>query len=153
MSLDAATREAIRNLRERHGGEGRLAAVEALRRVQEAHRWVSDAHLAETATLLGMTEAELDSLATFYSLIFRRPVGERLILLCDSLPCWMAGSEALRARLRERLGIDFGETTEDGRYTLINICCVGACDAAPAALRDFALVAPAEVEALLEDGP
>ena len=77
----------------------RAAAAEALKIVQRAHRWVSDEHLAEVAALLEMTPAELESLATFYSLIFRRPVGRHVILVCDSVSCWVMGYENLRDAL------------------------------------------------------
>jgi NADH-quinone oxidoreductase subunit E len=118
--------------------------VESLRLIQMEHGWVSDAHLEEAAAILGVTTAEMEDVATFFSLIFRQPVGEKLILLCDGASCWLNGGEAVRDRVMERLGIGFGQTTPDGEYTLINICCVGGCDHAPAAVigRDRKLVGP-----------
>lgn len=150
MSLSTALRDAIRHAAEHHGGT-QGAQLEALRMIQQEHGWVSDGHLAEAAAVLGVPPGDLESLATFYSLIFRHPVGETVILLCDGASCWMAGSEDVRAALRERLGIDYGETTADGRYTLINICCVGACDRAPAAVvgSDRRLVGPLTPEQAL----
>jgi NADH-quinone oxidoreductase subunit E len=79
-----------------------------------------------------MSSAELDEVATFYNLIFRRPVGEKVILLCDSITCWMLGRDKLAAHIGERLGITAGETTKDGKFTLLPIVCLGACDHAPA---------------------
>jgi NADH-quinone oxidoreductase subunit E len=117
----------------------RAASVEALKVVQKHHRWVSDEHLESVARQLGMSPAELDGVATFYNLIFRRPVGRHVILVCDSVSCWMLGYESLVARLSERLGIGLGETTPDGRFTLLPICCLGACDGAPAMMIDDAL--------------
>ena len=96
----------------------------------------SDPHLAEGAALLEMTPAELDGVATFYNLIFRRPVGRHVILLCDSVACWVMGERAARAQIRERLGINPGETTADGRFTLLPIVCLGHCDHAPAMMVD-----------------
>ena len=96
----------------------------------------SDPHLAEVAALLEMTPAELDGVATFYNLIFRRPVGRHVILLCDSVACWVMGERAARAQIRERLGINPGETTADGRFTLLPIVCLGHCDHAPAMMVD-----------------
>ena len=78
--------------------------------------------------MLGMSLADLESVATFYSLIFRKPVGRHVILLCDSVSCWIMGYETVRDHLRRRLGIDLGETTPDGRFTLLTIPCLGACD-------------------------
>ena len=83
-----------------------------------------------------MTADELDGVATFYNMIFRRPVGRHVIFLCDSVSCWVMGEEALRAQLKERLGIDFGQTSADGEYTLLPVACLGTCDHAPALLLD-----------------
>ena len=149
MSLAAATRTAILAAADDHGG-AKGATLEALRLIQHAAGWVSDADLAEAAGLLGVTPAEMDSLATFYSHIFRKPVGERLILLCDGLSCALNGADAVRDAVMARLGVGFGETTADGRHTLINVCCVGACDRAPAALvgRDRDLAGPLRADDL-----
>jgi NADH-quinone oxidoreductase subunit E len=110
----------------------RAASINALRYVQQGRRFISDAILAEVAGLLDMSAAELDEVATFYNLIFRRPVGEQVILLCDSITCWMLGQPKLAAHLRGRLGIKPGETTPDGKFSLLPIVCLGHCDHAPA---------------------
>lgn len=132
MSLPPDLAEAIRHAVADHGGP-RGARIEALRLVQKAEGWVSDARLREVAELLGATPAEMENLATFYSLIFRRPVGGTVILLCDGASCWLNGADAVRDALMARLGIGYGGTTPDGRVTLINVACLGACDRAPAA--------------------
>jgi NADH-quinone oxidoreductase subunit E len=112
----------------------RAASITALCQIQQRRRYISDAVLAEIAGLLGMSTAELDEVATFYNLIFRRPVGEQVIFLCNSVSCWMLGQPGLAAHLRRRLNIEPGETTADGRYTLLPIVCLGHCDHAPAML-------------------
>ena len=73
----------------------------------QRHRgWVSDEALRDVAALLGMTADELDGVATFYNLIFRKPVGRHVILVCDSVSCWIMGYDAVaRARSEQRLGI------------------------------------------------
>jgi NADH-quinone oxidoreductase subunit E len=114
----------------------RAACVEALKIVQKRHGWVSDEHLEDLAQILDMAPDELDGVATFYSLIFRRPVGRHVILVCDSISCWIMGYDDLRAHLHERLGIGLGATTEDGRFTLLPIPCLGTCDHAPAMMID-----------------
>jgi NADH-quinone oxidoreductase subunit E len=157
VTLAPEIRSAIRAAAESHGG-AQAATLEALRLVQDAEGWVSDENLAEAAAALGATAAEVESLATFYSHIFRSPVGETLILLCDGLSCFLCGADAVRDAIMERLGIGFGETTPDGRFTLINVCCVGGCDNAPAALvgRDRTLVgplAPDDLSALIGAAP
>ncbi|NVK43648.1 MAG: NADH-quinone oxidoreductase subunit NuoE [Oceanospirillaceae bacterium] len=108
--------------------------IEALRIVQQHRGWVSDDSVAAIADYLGVGAAEVEGVATFYNLIFREPVGRRVILLCNSVTCWMLGCETLRARIGYELGIDFGETTADGEFTLLPITCLGDCDHAPAAL-------------------
>ena len=157
MSLAPDTRADILAAATDHGGP-KGAMLEALRLIQHAAGWVSDADLGEAANLLGVTPAELDSLATFYSHIFRKPVGERLILLCDGLSCALNGADAVRDAVMARLAVGWGETTADGRHTLINVCCVGACDRAPAALvgRDRELAGPLRADdlgALLGERP
>jgi len=107
------------------------AAIDALLIVQKHRGWVSDESLRAIAELLEMSPEELEGIATFYNLIFRKPVGEKVILLCDSVSCWLRGCEQVKSRLSERLGIEYGETTADGRYTLLPVPCLGACDRAP----------------------
>jgi NADH-quinone oxidoreductase subunit E len=135
-----------------HGGTKRSACIEALKYVQRHYRWVSDHHLGEIAGLLEMSPAELDSVATFYNLIFRRKVGAHVIFLCDSVSCWIMGRDAVCAHLQKRLGIKPGETSADGMYTLLPIVCLGHCDHAPAMLLDETLhgdVNAADIDTLL----
>jgi NADH-quinone oxidoreductase subunit E len=155
VSLPDALADGIRHAVASHGGP-RGAILESLRLVQQAEGWVCDERIAEIAELLGMSTAEVDNLATFYSHIFRRKVGRRLIMLCDGASCYLNGADAVRDAVMARLGIGFGETTPDGEYTLVNVCCVGGCDHAPAAVvgRDRRLcgpLAPADIDALLAD--
>jgi NADH-quinone oxidoreductase subunit E len=106
-------------------------AIDALLIVQKHRGWVSDESLRAIAALLEMSAEELEGIATFYNLIFRKPVGEKVILLCDSVSCWLRGCDKVKARISNTLGIEFGETTADGRYTLLPVPCLGACDRAP----------------------
>jgi NADH-quinone oxidoreductase subunit E len=130
--------------------EPRVACLEALKIVQRNRGYVADEAIADLAPLLGMTADELDSVATFYSFIFRRPVGRHVILVCDSVTCWIMGYESLLARLRERLNIGFGETTGDGKFTLLPVSCIGACDHAPAMIVDGKMYSDLNVEKLDE---
>ena len=114
-----------------HAPNRAAVAIDALKIVQRHRGWVSDASLRALADHLEMSPAELDSIATFYSLIFRQPVGERVILVCDSITCWVKGCQTLQASLSRRLGIKPGQTTPDNRYTLLPASCLGACDKAP----------------------
>jgi len=131
----------------------RAACLDALLAVQRRHRWVSDEHLREVAHLLDMSPDDLDGVATFFNLVFRRPVGEHVILTCDSISCWLMGGERIAARIAERLGIQPGGTTPDGRFTLVPICCLGDCDHAPALMVGEDLhhdLREEDVDALLE---
>jgi len=107
------------------------AAIDALKIVQAHRGWVSDQSLQAIAKYLEMSAEELEGIATFYNLIYRRPVGDKVILFCDSVSCWLCGCEDIKQKISERLGVDYGETTADNRYTLIPVPCLGACDRAP----------------------
>ena len=117
----------------------KAAGIEALKIVQDHRKWVSDESLRDVARFMDMSPEELDSVATFYNLIFRKPVGRHVILLCDSISCWVMGYENILEHLTKQLKIKFGETTTDGRYTLLPNCCLGTCDCAPALMIDHDL--------------
>ncbi len=151
MLTDEETREIQKAL---VSSEFRQAAsIEALKVVQRHRGWVSDEALREVAGLLKMTPDELDAVATFYNLIYRHPVGRHVIHACNSITCWIMGYEGVLDHLRERLGIDPGQTTADGRFTLLPIACLGTCDHAPAMIVDGDLhrdLEPAKLDAILE---
>ncbi len=119
-----------------HYAQKRAVCIDALKIVQRHRRWVCDEDLRDLARFLEMTPDELDSVATFYNLIFRRPVGQHVIFLCNSASCWVMGCDRVRERLTARLGIQPGETTPDGTFTLLPIACLGACDHAPTMMID-----------------
>jgi len=128
------------------------AGIDALTIVQRHRGWISDETLNDVATFLGITPAELDSVATFYNLIYRKPVGRHVILLCDSVSCWVMGYESVLDYLKKRLGVGFGETTGDGRFTLLPHVCLGACDRAPAMMIDddlHVLLDPEKIDHIL----
>ncbi|MGA2821342.1 MAG: NADH-quinone oxidoreductase subunit NuoE [Anaerolineales bacterium] len=114
----------------------RAASLDALKIVQQHRGWVDDEALRDIAAVLGMTPEELDSVATFYNHIFRKPVGRHVILVCNSVSCWLTGYDQLQQRLVRSLGVEFGETTSDGQFTLLPIVCLGTCDRAPAMMVD-----------------
>lgn len=150
--LTNAEREAI-EAELPHFPTRRAVCIEALRIVQRQRGWVSDETLQDLADYLGMTTTDLDEVATFYNLIFREPVGRHVILVCNSVSCWTLGSEGVLGYLSERLGLRPGETTEDGRFTLLPIVCLGACDRAPAMMIDEDLhgnLDPAKIDEILQ---
>ena len=128
----------------------RAAGPEALKIVQHHRGWISDESLNDVARFLDMTDEELDSVATCYSMIFRQPVGRHVILICDGVTCWIMGHENLFNHLKQRLGIDFGQTTSDGYFTLLPVSCLGACDKAPAMMIDETLYVNLNIKKLDE---
>jgi NADH-quinone oxidoreductase subunit E len=115
------------------------ACLDALRVVQRHLGWVDDDSLRAVSSILGMTPDEVESLATFFNHIYRRPVGRHVILLCDSVSCWIMKYDSLLTWMAEELGIKPGETSADGRFTLIPNVCLGACDKAPVLMVDGTL--------------
>jgi NADH-quinone oxidoreductase subunit E len=119
-----------------HSRTKQSACIEALQIVQRHVGWISDETIDAIAEFLEMSPHELDGVATFYNHIYRKPVGKHVILICDSVSCWILGYESLLRHITSRLGITLGETTQDGLFTLLPIQCLGACEAAPALMID-----------------
>jgi NADH-quinone oxidoreductase subunit E len=111
-------------------------SIESMLIVQRHRGWVSDESLRDLSELLGLSVSDLDGVATFYNLIRRKPVGRHVALVCNSVSCWIMGCERVRDRLCNSLGTPLGGTTADGRFTLLPIVCLGACDHAPAMMID-----------------
>ena len=122
-----------------HYEQPSAATIEALKIVQKHRGWVPDEAVKAIAEKLKTSAADVDSVATFYNLIFRKPVGRHVIFVCDSVSCYVMGYDGLRAKLEKKLGIKYGQTTPDNRFTLLPICCLGTCDRAPAMLIDQTL--------------
>lgn len=115
-----------------HAITNREAAVDVLKTLQAHYGWLTDEAVVEAADLLGLTPVQVDELATFYEMLYRRPVGRLVIHVCDSISCWTMGGESLLQHLSQQLGINPGETTADGLFTLLPCCCLGNCRDAPA---------------------
>lgn len=131
----------------------KAASIEALKVVQKYRGWVSDESIKDIAAELEMSPEELDSVATFYNLVFRKPVGKNVILMCDSISCWVMGYGKLYEHLKKKLGIEFGQTTKDNRFTLLTIPCLGTCDRAPALMINNDLhrdLTPEKLDKILE---
>jgi len=136
-----------------HYPQKRAACIDALKIVQRHRGWISDEAIEDLSNFFSMDPSELDSVATFYNLLFRKPVGRHVILACDSVSCWIMGSDHVRDQLCACTNIDFGETTLDNRFTLLPIPCLGACEQAPALLIDDDLVgnvSPENVDEILQ---
>jgi NADH-quinone oxidoreductase subunit E len=137
----------------KHYETKQAACIEALKIVQKHRRWVSDDAVKDIAVFLEMSPDEVDSVASFYNLIFRHPVGKNVILLCDSVSCWVMGSTSIGEHIKQKLNIDYGETTEDKRFTLLPIACLGTCDHAPAMMinrETYRDLTPEKIDSILE---
>ena len=117
-----------------HYDDKSAVSIEALKIVQQQRGWVSDEVLKATAELLDMSPDQLDGVATFYNLIYRKPVGKKVIHYCNSVSCWIMGSDHICAKISDQLAIKPGETTSDGEFTLLPIVCLGDCNHAPVML-------------------
>ncbi|MNF28739.1 NADH-quinone oxidoreductase subunit E [compost metagenome] len=139
-----------------HYEDPRAASIEALKIVQKARGWVPDGAADAIGAILGIPASDVEGVATFYSQIFRQPVGRHIIRVCDSMTCFIGGHESVVTSIQQQLGIDLGQTSADGRFTLLPVCCLGNCDKAPALMIDddtFGDVQPGDVAELLEAYP
>ena len=136
-----------------HYEDPRAASIEALKAVQKHRGWVPDEAIDAIAAVIGIPASDVEGVATFYNMIFRRPVGRHVIKVCDSISCFLTGYDALKDALMAHTGLGYGETSADSRYTLLPVCCLGNCDKGPTLMIDddtHGPVAPADVPALLE---
>lgn len=114
-----------------HAITPREAAVDVMKSLQNHYGWLTDEAVEEAADLLGLSPLQVEELATFYEMIYRRPVGRKVIHVCDSISCWALGGESLMAHLAQILGAAPGGTTADDAFTLLPCCCLGNCGQAP----------------------
>lgn len=128
----------------------RELAIDVINALQDHYGYFSDEAVDQAAGLLGMTPLEIEELATFYTFIYREPVGKYVIHVCDSLICWMEGEENLLEHLLNSLGIRVGETTSDGLFSVLPVCCIGYCDHAPAILVNRKAYGPLTLSAMDE---
>ena len=121
--------------------------------LQDRFGYLSDELLEEAASLLELTPLEVEEIATFYEFIYRKPVGEHVIHVCDGVVCWMHEYQSVLNYLRKKLNIDYGQTTTDGRFTLLPTCCIGYCDRAPAMMinrKVYGKLTPERIDEILE---
>jgi NADH-quinone oxidoreductase subunit E len=132
----------------------REAAVDTMKSLQAHYGWLTDEAVLEAAELLGLSSLQIEELATFYEMIFRRPVGRSVIHVCDSISCWASDAETLMQHLKTVLGISEGETTPDGRFTLLPCSCLGNCGNGPTIMigeQIHHLVDPAKAISILKE--
>jgi [NiFe] hydrogenase diaphorase moiety large subunit len=136
---------------DRHG-TGRSALIPILQDVQKRYHTISDFSMQAVADRLGIHPVEVYGVVTFYAFLNEEYHGRFVIRLCRTVSCEMAGKEAVARQLRNDLGIEFGQTTSDGRFTLEWANCIGMCDQGPALLVNdqvFTRVTPEKVHDIL----
>ncbi len=131
----------------------RELVVDIMLALQGHYGYLSDEAVEEAAVLLGMSPLEIEEVATFYTFIYREPVGKYVIHVCDSLICWVDGYDSIKDYLCKKLDIDLGGTTADGLFTLLPVCCIGYCDRSPAMLINrevYGNLTPEKIDAVLK---
>jgi len=128
------------------------ALLPALHLVQHEYGWIPHQAMVEIAQLLGLAPSQVIDTASFYEEYWLKPKGKHVVAVCRSIACEFCGQPEITDAVREALGIDVGETTEDGEFTLIELECIGSCGTAPAMLIDHTLhenVTPGQIPGLL----
>jgi NADH-quinone oxidoreductase subunit E len=134
----------------------RAALLPVLHAIQHQYNWIPMQALEEVAAFLGLAPAEVLDTATFYEEYWLKPKGQFLIQVCRSLSCEICDSKNLTEYCQQRLGIELGETTPDGRFTLVELECLGACGTAPVALVNEVLheeLTIDKLKAIIDDLP
>ena len=134
----------------------RAALLPALHMIQHAYNWIPAQAIEELAGFLGIAPAEALDTATFYEEYWLKPKGKYLLQVCRSLSCEICGSKSLTNHLKKKLNIEIGQTTDDGRFTLIELECLGACGTAPVMLVNDVLyenLTAAQVDEILAKLP
>lgn len=131
--FSSEVREEIDRWVAKYPAEWRQSAVmAALRIVQDANGgWLTTALMDDVAAYLDMAPIAVYEVATFYSMYELKPVGKHKICICTNVSCMINNSDRIVEHLEKRLGIGLGQTTEDGRFTLKEVECLGACGGAP----------------------
>lgn len=120
--------------------EKRSAVMPLLWLVQEEHGYISNEAVAEVADLIDETTAHVEMITSFYEMYHRHPVGKRIVRVCTNISCALRGADEIASHLKQKLGVDWKETTPDGEFTLEECECIAACCGAPAILLGNQLV-------------
>jgi NADH-quinone oxidoreductase subunit E len=114
-----------------HYPDRRSALLPMLYLAQDEYGWLSQDVMKEVGDILELQPTEVMSVAGFYTLFYKEPVGKYVLEICDDLPCALRGAEPFVEHACQKLGIQVGETTPDGLFTLRTVMCLAACDRAP----------------------
>ncbi len=124
----------------------RAALIMAFHAVQREHSYISTEDFVELGKIFDEHPAEVQSTASFYTMFHTDPVGANIIEVCTNASCMLRGAEDIAEHLKEKLGIDFGETTDDGLFTLLEVECLAACGEAPVIAVNGAYKGPVTVD-------
>ncbi len=131
------------------------AVMAALAIAQDEKGWLAPEVMQDIADYIGMPAIAVQEVATFYNMYNVKPLGKQKITICTNLPCALSGGEKAANHLKEKLGIDYRETTADGNFTLVEGECMGACGDAPVLLvnnkRMCSHMSNEKIDALLEE--
>ncbi|MCX6167965.1 MAG: NADH-quinone oxidoreductase subunit NuoE [Ignavibacteriales bacterium] len=148
-----AMTEEIEILVDRYGKD-RSSLLPILQDIQRSHKYIPDFAQQEIARLLGIHPVEVYSVVSFYSFLNTQPKGRNIVRLCQTITCDMAGKTAIAKALERELGIKFGETTKDNKFTLEYVNCLGMCDQGPALLvneRVYSKISPESAVSILSE--
>ena len=155
MLSDSALQRIDREITKYPPDQKRSAVIAALAVAQDEHGWLSAEVMDEVARYLGMPTVAVYEVASFYSMFELKPTGRYKLTLCTNLPCALSGATAAAEHLKRKLGIGFGETTGDGKFTLKEGECFGACGDAPVILvnnkRMTSFMNPPQLDQLLDE--
>lgn len=143
----------LRGLAKEMGGD-RRALIPLLQEVQRRHGYISEHAMQIVADELGLHPVEVHSVLSFYSFLSTKPKGRFIIRLCRTISCDMAGKDRVARQLENDLGIKFGQTTTDGKFTLEYTNCIGMCDQGPALLvndKVYTQVSAEKVNEIIEE--
>jgi len=146
---DRITRDVLPKYERKQG-----ALMATLHAVQAEHGWLPKQSLEEIAEFLGLTPADVFDCASFYEEYWLKPKGKYLIAVCRSIACEVCGHRNVTDAFRRKLGIEVGETTDDGMFTLVELECLGSCGTAPVALVNHTLhenLSPDSAAMLIDD--
>ena len=109
----------------------RSALIPSLQLAQQEAGYISPEMMCEIAGMFDLSPNEVHEVASFYTMLFRKPLGRHVIQVCTNISCMLCNAETIVAHLTEKLGIKLGETTPDGKYTLLEVECLGSCGTSP----------------------
>jgi NADH-quinone oxidoreductase subunit E len=152
---ESARRRIDREVAKYPADQKRSAVIAALTIAQDEHGWLPADVMDDVARYLGLPSVAVYEVATFYTMYNLKPTGRFKLTICTNLPCALQGATAAAEHLKRRLDIDFGETTGDGKFTLKEGECMGACGDAPVVLvnnkRMASFMNPPQLDALLDE--